>query len=194
MVNQNKPPMSLKRADFYLLHEMLKLLSNFKPGKTSLMYLVVGLDNLCGQLKSIESDWKKSITMLWRSFEAIYGAIEWKEDVVESYSLSDSIAIKKIIHELKKEIEEKLNSLTLSYCPSCGYDTSDSKLWTDLSLKTDFCDCCGLEFGLDGAPLDIIRKYRDVWLTHPLLWHNPKVLPKDWKIEDQMEHIPLEYL
>lgn len=158
------------------------------------MYLVVGMDNLCGQLKSIENDWKNSITMLWRSFEAIYGAIEWKDDVIESYSLSDSIAIKKIIQELKKEIEEKLNSFTLSYCPACGYDTSDSKLWVDRSLKTDFCDCCGLEFGRDAVPIDTIRRHRERWLKHPLLWYNPKAFPKDWKIEDQMENISPEYI
>ena len=55
-------------------------------------------------------------------------------------------------------------------------------------------NCCGMKYGRNPLTKENAQKYRDTWLQHPVIWSNPAAKPNDWKIEDQMEHIPADYV
>lgn len=95
--------------------------------------------------------------------------------------------------EMESLIQDKQKTSRLFYCAVCGYDISDSPLWSHSSQSCDYCDCCGQQFYREPNSLENIRECRDLWLQHPGYWYNQKAKPDNWKIEDQMEHIPQEY-
>ena len=194
MENLGRKFMSKKRNDFNLLQQMLHVLNNFKINKSSLNDLIFDLNNLEGQLKFLENSWKEAIKIIWLDLEAISGTIDFKTNDLNPYSEEEKKAILDTVEELKKKISKKMTSFSLGYCMSCGYDVSDSMILTRVPPSKNVCDCCGLSLGQNENSLEKIRKYRNEWLQHPMLWHNPQAMPENWKLEDQMEHIPPQYL
>jgi hypothetical protein len=85
----------------------------------------------------------------------------------------------------------KKDSLELAYCPVCGRDISDL-FHEEQGSVCIHCDCCGRIVDKKDSVAEM-RSKRDSWLQHPGYWFNPKAKPDNWKIEEQMEHIPQEY-
>jgi hypothetical protein len=183
-----------KTRDLKRLKSILEYFKMFEDQKIDLLVLTQKLDALTSTLETFDEEWYWAFKGYWAYLEAIYYSAANHGLLVGIYPEGDNIEIKNRIQKMKEEVNLQISKISLHRCPSCGYDISDSALWIDPSLEQDFCDCCGLEFRREKGSLDVIRKYRSDWLQHPMLWQNPKAMPKDWKIEDQMEHISAEYL
>ena len=46
------------------------------------------------------------------------------------------------------------------------------------------CACCGCEFGVDDTPA-----YREAWLRNGARWFDERKRPKDWTLEEQLQHV-----
>ena len=183
-----------KSRDLDRLRHILGWLQLFEKRKIDLLELVQQLNVLTLSLETLEKKWYWDFKKLWAHLEAIYYSATTHGFTSGVYPKGDAEEIRNRIQKMKKEIELQIGNISIHRCPSCGYDTSDSEIWTTPSSSHDICDCCGLAFGKDETSLEKIREYRNEWLQHPMLWHNPQAMPENWKLEDQMEHIPPQYL
>lgn len=183
-----------KRRDSERLLILLEKLEAFKKGELDLLELTQILNGLTSSLESFDEKWYWEFKKLWGYLEAIYYSAASAGLVSGAYLDEDATEIKIRIQKMEDVINFELFKLQLHRCPACGYDTSDSEVWSEVTSTFDLCDCCGMKYGKDKPMLEEVKRYRDAWLQHPTLWHNPKALPPNWKIEDQMENIPLEYL
>jgi hypothetical protein len=81
------------------------------------------------------------------------------------------------------------------FCRVCGLDQNEYPWGEDNDSPTyGICDCCGAEFGYHDCTLVGIRMQRYRWLLNEGKWLEPKKMPVDWSLEEQMKNIPKEYL
>lgn len=86
---------------------------------------------------------------------------------------------------------------SLWHCRVCGLNEDDELPWGEDGKTASFniCSCCGAEFGYDDYDLYGIRLYRKEWLEKKNAeWFRPKEKPANWSLEDQLKHIPKEFL
>jgi hypothetical protein len=126
--------------------------------------------------------------------EIIYYSFLEKESENNIFSMDEKCEVDEILSDLKRMLQEKECGIEEHFCPSCGFDLSDSNVWYVLLDTRVFCPCCGLKFGRVPPPIPEVREIRDRWLMHPEFWHVQKAKPEEWNIEGQMENIPKEYV
>jgi hypothetical protein len=79
-------------------------------------------------------------------------------------------------------------------CRVCGFEEPVPPWGEDGATPTfDFCDCCGVEFGYADSSLAGIRRYRERWLAEGAKWHSPQYKPEGWMLEEQLQHIPIQF-
>jgi hypothetical protein len=183
-----------KQRDLKRLSILLERLYLYKKGTIDLLELTQNINALTSSMEGFSKEWYWEFKKLWGYLEAIYYSAASHGLMRGEYIEEDIVEINEKIQKMIDVVILELSKLDLHQCPACGYDTSDSELWTTPLLKYDFCDCCGLKYGREPSSKNEVQKYRDAWLQHPTLWHNPKALPENWKIEEQMEHIPSDYI
>jgi hypothetical protein len=84
---------------------------------------------------------------------------------------------------------------TYLHCRVCGLAQSDPPWGEDGETPTfNICPCCGVEFGYEDSTLFSIRNYRSSWLEGGAQWHVPKAKPQDWRLDEQLNQIPPEYV
>jgi hypothetical protein len=79
-------------------------------------------------------------------------------------------------------------------CRVCGR-SQDSPPWgeDDQSPTYETCDCCGAIFGCDDCSTDDVRAFRTRWLAGAAQWNASTSKPTFWKLEKQMNRIPIKY-
>jgi hypothetical protein len=98
---------------------------------------------------------------------------------------------------LKKELKSMREWKPTYTCPVCGYsglEKPSHNRWGDGSQ--DICDCCGTEFGYEDAVRDKLKDYpkrweglRNKWINNSAKWFNPKMKPKNWKLQNQLNNL-----
>ncbi|SDG66041.1 hypothetical protein [Epilithonimonas hungarica] len=78
-------------------------------------------------------------------------------------------------------------------CRVCGFNIFPDEFWEDESPTYLICPCCGCESGNDDYKIDSIKQYRDIWISKGAKWFNPKEIPEDWHLEEQLEKIPTKF-
>lgn len=87
-----------------------------------------------------------------------------------------------------------LNNTDNLACRVCGNIQSDPPWGEDGQCPTyAICDCCGVEFGYGDCSLDVIKAFREKWLSKGGEWRYPVKKPLNWSLEQQMENIPSIY-
>lgn len=88
-----------------------------------------------------------------------------------------------------------LNKNENNFCRICGLDQKENP-WGEDNNSPNFsiCSCCGCEFGYYDVTLESIRKNRNRWLANGAKWFNPKEMPLDWSLEEQLKDIPKRYI
>lgn len=85
------------------------------------------------------------------------------------------------------------------FCRVCGLYIDDKPWGDDNKTPThDICPCCGVEFGNEDFCLASLKEYRKQWIEKGAKWwdeENPTnsphtTKPFNWKVEEQMTHIP----
>ena len=85
------------------------------------------------------------------------------------------------------------------HCRVCGleYSAEDAE---DLPWGPDekvpsynFCACCGVEFGYGDFTPTGARRWRSLWLERDAKWDDPKFMPTDWDLEQQLRAVPDAY-
>ena len=76
-------------------------------------------------------------------------------------------------------------------CRICGY-VHDTPIWNgfDELLIRESCICCGALWGRDDRTIELIRKYRHMWLNSGAHWRWPAMKPDNWDLEKQLGNIP----
>lgn len=84
----------------------------------------------------------------------------------------------------------------LKICRVCGLCSEDFFPWGEDGNTPSFeiCFCCGTQFGYEDNNIDAIHAYRGKWIENGAKWHDPKMKPENWSLEEQLENIPKEYL
>lgn len=182
-----------KKRDLDRFNSILELLQQFEERKIDLLVLTQKLNALTSCLETIGEDWYWAFKKHWAYLEAIYYSAATQGFLEGEYLDDDKIEIHNRIQQMRGEVNLQISKISLHRCPSCGYDISDSFLWDNPKVESDFCDCCGISFKRGPMPIEEARTYRNSWLQHPLLWRNPKAIPQEWNLEDQVSQIPLEY-
>jgi len=91
-----------------------------------------------------------------------------------------------------RTMDAKTNLLN---CRVCGLEQPEPPWGEDGNTPSfNICPCCGVEFGYEDSTLITIRRYRDLWLENGAKWSVPKATPLKWNIEEQLRHIPQEYV
>lgn len=87
-----------------------------------------------------------------------------------------------------------LGDKDLQRCRICGL-LQDDFPWgkDDNDPIYNFCDCCGVVFGVEDSTLEKIRSYRDKWIASGYQWNQENKKPEDWLSEIQMIEIPFKY-
>jgi hypothetical protein len=52
------------------------------------------------------------------------------------------------------------------------------------------CDCCGAEFGYEGAKLIATKRFRSEWIAKGAVWFKPGAQPREWNLSGQRNSIP----
>jgi len=94
------------------------------------------------------------------------------------------------------------NDKSISYCRVCGlfngkdFQGNDYFPWgkDGNSPSYDICECCGVEFGYEDCSTEGAKAFRDRWIKNGATWYCPEYKPKNWSLEEQLEHIPKKYL
>lgn len=80
-------------------------------------------------------------------------------------------------------------------CRVCGYRSEDPPWGEDgRSPLYEFCPCCGVEHGYQDSTLAGARKYREEWISSGALWEEAGVKPDNWTLDEQLRHVPPEFL
>lgn len=88
-----------------------------------------------------------------------------------------------------------INKNESTFCRVCGLDQHENPWGEDnVSPTYGICDCCGTEFGYHDFTLKGIRRQREKWIASGAKWSEPKRMPSNWGLEEQMKNIPPEYL
>ena len=75
-------------------------------------------------------------------------------------------------------------------CHVCGYSKLEESPWINKKIPShNICDCCGVEFGYEDCSENSIIAYRDKWMVNGASWFNPKLKPKNWSLEQQLENL-----
>ena len=192
------------RKDLQKLEVVLQLLEEFLSDKLDFEGLHSSTYSLLSSLEAVNEGWKSQILSEWFGLENMYATALAQEeetctpDEIRYQKLKISKEDKQSANEIAKKMSYMIHALltdvNLSYCPSCGYDTSDLENAISSSKDNYICECCGMLITSEKPVLETVRRNRNLWLQHPMLWHNPQAMPENWKLEDQMEHIPTQYL
>lgn len=80
-------------------------------------------------------------------------------------------------------------------CRVCGYD-DDIPHWGEdgKTADFDFCVCCGVQHGHHDCLPEGARSYREKWISSGAQWEEKSLRPTDWKLEEQLKKIPLDFL
>lgn len=82
-----------------------------------------------------------------------------------------------------------------NYCRICGLFIENEPWGNDGKCPIyEICPCCGVEFGNEDYTTESIHKYREEWLLNGAKWHEPKCMPVNWDLKEQMQNISDEYL
>jgi len=80
------------------------------------------------------------------------------------------------------------------HCRVCGLRQEESPWGEDGRTPTfEICDCCGVEFGYEGAIVHAAKVYRHEWLQKRAPWSRPKARPATWDLEHQLESVPNDF-
>lgn len=80
-------------------------------------------------------------------------------------------------------------------CRVCGLYIKDFPWGKDGDCPTyEICPCCGVEFGNEDYTLSSIRIYRKNWISNGGKWFSTKEKPNNWNLENQLQHIPKEFV
>jgi hypothetical protein len=83
----------------------------------------------------------------------------------------------------------------MNRCRVCGLDLGVCTWSVDGTFPTYIiCDCCGAEAGYHDCSVTACRKHRQIWLSTGAKWHDPEYKPADWSLDEQLRHVPTEYL
>ncbi|MDR2946036.1 MAG: hypothetical protein LBV79_04755 [Candidatus Adiutrix sp.] len=80
-------------------------------------------------------------------------------------------------------------------CRVCGYrlDFFPWGVYND-TPSFEVCPCCGVQFGvMDETPV-LAGQERQDWLNKGMPWFQEDKKPKNWEPEEQLAHIPLEFI
>lgn len=82
-----------------------------------------------------------------------------------------------------------------SRCRICGLEQEEFPWGQDGDCPNyDICHCCGVEFGYQDHFVESCRKYRRNWIEKGARWRAPEFRPVDWSLEEQLKHIPPQFL
>ena len=76
-------------------------------------------------------------------------------------------------------------------CPVCGFDALKEPPYDRQGASSyEICPCCGFEFGFDGADNQIVfTDFRRLWIKNGAQWFMPKLKPKDWDLQRQLDNL-----
>lgn len=76
-------------------------------------------------------------------------------------------------------------------CPVCGFDGLKEPPYGQQNMPSyEICPCCGFEFGFDGMNNQIaFTDFRQRWSNNGSLWFMPKLRPKDWDLQQQLNNL-----
>jgi hypothetical protein len=88
-------------------------------------------------------------------------------------------------------MSEKINN-----CRVCGLEQGFAPWGPDgISGPTyEYCPCCGVEFGYGDETLESFRVFRTYWVNNQKKWYKNSKMPINWDWEEQMRHIPDDFL
>jgi hypothetical protein len=183
-----------KVKDKQTIIEMTREIERYFKNRTDLTSVTDVLEQGTQNLDTVDAEWKKQIFGEWIELEILCSIILERDDKNAVPTEKEKSAIQETLVSIEKILSQINSSIEEYYCPSCGADLSDSDVWTKTEESNDICYCCGLSFNRQPPSLTAVKAARDQWLLHPEFWKEPSALPEDWRIEDQMDNIPLAYL
>jgi len=79
-------------------------------------------------------------------------------------------------------------------CRVCGLLYDDPPWGPDgRTPKFEYCDCCGVEWGYQDATAEGARRFRQQWIEAGAKWSRPDRRPADWRLEEQLRHVPAAF-
>jgi hypothetical protein len=80
-------------------------------------------------------------------------------------------------------------------CRVCGLLCPEPP-WGEDGNSPDFsiCVCCGAEAGYEDCIPKAARAYRERWVSGGAKWIDDQYRPKEWSLEEQLAHVPKEFL
>lgn len=192
------------RDDISIINLILKSICSYESGTINFESFYCDYIQYMRSLKHIKDSFREELLSYENSFEEVYafallerskkGEIDHKGSIspFDSNIVDlDKDYIARTLHGLKSYLDHEKQDIVLGYCKVCGNDISCQK---NVSKTERICDCCGTNLNDNNVDIENLRQCRNFWIRHPDRWHNQKAKPEDWKLEDQMEHIPKEYL
>jgi len=84
-----------------------------------------------------------------------------------------------------------MNKNRFYICPVCGFDGLRQPFYNKEGKPSyEICGCCGFEFGFDDSfKKESFYSYRKEWLKKGANWFNPKLKPKNWNLQKQLNNL-----
>ena len=80
------------------------------------------------------------------------------------------------------------------HCRVCGLSRGYEPWGEDGNTPIfEICNCCGAEFGYHDFNLEATKSYRKTWLERKNKWFEPKKMPLNWSLEEQLKKIPIAF-